>query len=58
MTVMTDIPDSPLPSAAPARERRWPASLMAWLRANLFATIPSTIVTLLLFFVLGKGLVV
>jgi len=57
MTVMSDIPDSPLPSARP-RVKRTPAGhAIAWLRANLFATIPSGIVTLLLVLVLGKGLV-
>ena len=55
MTVMTDIPDGPLPSARPRVQRTLAGVVIAWLRANLFATIPSTIVTLLLLLVLGKG---
>ena len=57
MSVMTDIPDSPLPSAPPRVNRTLAGHVIAWLRANLFATIPSTIITLLLLLVLGKGLV-
>jgi general L-amino acid transport system permease protein len=57
MTVMTDIPDSPAPSARPRSNKTFARLAIAWMRANLFATIPSTIVTLLLVLVLGKGLV-
>src|SRR5438034_289656 len=57
MSVMTDIPDSPLPTARPRVQRSLAGHVIAWLRANLFASIPSTIVTLLLLLVLGKGLV-
>ena len=38
-------------------QRTLVSHVIVWLRANLFATIPSTIVTLLLVLVLGKGLV-
>jgi general L-amino acid transport system permease protein len=55
MTVMTDIPDSPL--ARPRVKRTRARGIIAWLRTNLFATIPSTIITLLLLLVLGKGLI-
>ena len=48
----------PAAVGAPARAAlAWPARSSLWLRANLFATIPSTIITLLLLLVLGKGLV-
>src|SRR5215831_6462126 len=57
MTVMTDIPDSPLPSARPRVQRTFVGAIVAWLHANLFATIPSTVITLLLLAVLGKGLI-
>jgi general L-amino acid transport system permease protein len=57
MTVMTGSPDSPIPSARPRSNKTLPSIVIAWLRANLFATIPSTIITLLLALVLGKGLV-
>ena len=46
MTVMTDIPDSPLPSARRRANRTLAGLVIAWLRANLFASIPSTDVTL------------
>jgi general L-amino acid transport system permease protein len=57
MTSVTDAPGNPLPfdrsrSGSPVVGRA-----IRWLRANLFASIPSSIVTLLLFFVLGKALV-
>jgi general L-amino acid transport system permease protein len=55
MTVISDIPDSPLPSAPPRVQRTFASKAIIWLRANLFATIPSTVITLLLLLVLGKG---
>src|ERR1700741_3767955 len=55
MSVMTDIPDS-LPSGPPRINRSFAGQIFVWLRANLFATIPSSIVPLLILFVLGKGL--
>jgi general L-amino acid transport system permease protein len=57
MTVTTDIPDSPAPSARPRSNKTFAGLAITWLRANLFATVPSTIITLLLVLVLGKGLV-
>src|ERR1700751_2293704 len=53
MTVITDIPDT----ARPRVKRTFVGRTIVWLRANLFATIPSTIITLLLLLVLGKGLI-
>ena len=55
MSVMTDIPDS-LPAGPPRINRSFAGQIVAWLRANLFATIPSSIVTLLILLVVGKGL--
>src|SRR5262245_8175393 len=55
MTVISDTPDSPL--ARPQVKRTAAGLVIAWLRTNLFATIPSTIITLLLLLVLGKGLI-
>src|SRR5436190_14000926 len=57
MSVMTDIPDSPLPSARPRVTRTLAGHIAVWLRANLFATIPNTVITLLILLVIGKGLV-
>ena len=53
MTVMTDIPDLPRPRV----QRTFVGRVIVWLRTNLFPTIPSTIVSLLLILVLGKGLI-
>src|SRR5262245_61464603 len=53
MTVMTDIPDIPRSRV----QRTFVGHAIVWLRTNLFATIPSTILTLLLLLVLGKGLI-
>ena len=57
MSVMTDIPDSPLPSARPRVNSSLGRQIILWLRANLFATIPNTVITLLILLVIGKGLV-
>src|SRR5882724_9722468 len=53
MTSVTDAPENPLPFS---RSRK-PGSGRAirWLRANLFASIPSTVISLLLIFLLGKA---
>ena len=42
---MTDVPDSPLPLAPSAHQPRIRRPIVAWLRANLFASIPSSIIT-------------
>ncbi len=57
MTTLTSVPENPLPFGG-ARSRR-PAGSRAvrWLRANLFPSIPSGIISLLLIFVLGKACV-
>ena len=56
MTVLTDIPNSPRPTAR-ARSG-WDANpVTRWMRANLFGSIGSTITTLILGAVLAKALV-
>src|SRR5882724_2889819 len=57
MSAISDIPDGPLPSARPRSNKTFAGLVIAWMRANLFPTLPSTIITLLLLLVLGKGLV-
>jgi general L-amino acid transport system permease protein len=57
MTTMTDIPESPLPFARPRYRRTAAGRIVGWLRANLFASILSSVVSLLLIFVLAKALV-
>lgn len=57
MTSVTDIPRSPLPFSPSRSGRTVIGRAIGWLRANLFASIPSAIVTLLLFFVLAKPLI-
>src|SRR5215510_15448775 len=54
MTAISDIPENPI--ARPRVKRTAAGLVIAWLHANLFATIPSTVITLLLLAVLGKGL--
>jgi general L-amino acid transport system permease protein len=56
MTVLTDVPNSPRPTT---RARTgWDANpVTRWMRANLFPSIPSTIMTLILAVVLGKAIV-
>src|SRR6201996_106510 len=56
MTVLTDIPNSPRPTARP--RSGWDANpVTRWMRANLFGSIGSTITTLVLGAVLAKALV-
>src|ERR1700719_4703106 len=57
MTSVTDIPRNPLPFSPSGSGRTVIGRAIGWLRANLFASIPSAIVTLLLFFVLAKALI-
>src|SRR6478672_9845285 len=56
MTSMTATPESPLPIDRPRSRRTLSGRIIGWLRANLFASIPSSIISLLLIFVLGKAL--
>lgn len=56
MTSVTLTPEDPLPISRP-RSRRTPGGrIIAWLRVNLFASITSSIMSLLLILVLGKAL--
>jgi general L-amino acid transport system permease protein len=56
MTTLTDAPQDPLPLDRP-RIRRTPGGpVIGWLRANLFASITSSIMSLLLIALLGKAL--
>jgi general L-amino acid transport system permease protein len=57
MTTVTDTPENPLPLARPRNRRTLAGRIIGWLRANLFASISSTVVSLLLIFVLGKALI-
>jgi general L-amino acid transport system permease protein len=57
MTSVTDIPQSPLSVDRPRTRRPPGGPVIFWLRANLFGSIPSTIVSLLLIALLGKALV-
>ncbi len=56
MSSVADLPQDPLPIAARPAPRAL-GGLTGWLRANLFASIPSSVMTLLLLFVLGKACV-
>ncbi len=57
MTSVTDLPQSPLPVDRPRTRRPPGGPVVFWLRANLFGSIPSAIVSLLLIAVLGKAFV-
>jgi general L-amino acid transport system permease protein len=56
MTSLTSAPEDPLPIDRP-RTRPLSGGIIGWLRTNLFASITSSIMSLLLIFVLGKALV-
>ncbi|MGH6641579.1 MAG: amino acid ABC transporter permease [Bradyrhizobium sp.] len=56
MTSMTSAPENPLPLDRPRYRRTLSGRTIGWLRANLFASIPSSIMSLLLIAVLGKAL--
>jgi general L-amino acid transport system permease protein len=55
MTTVTDTPQSPLPFQSRYR-RTTGGRVIGWLRANLFASIPSAIISVLLILLLGKAL--
>jgi general L-amino acid transport system permease protein len=52
-----DAPENPLPVGRSRSRRAGSGSLIGWLRANLFQSIPSTVISLLLIFLLGKACV-
>jgi general L-amino acid transport system permease protein len=55
MTTVTDAPQDPLPFNRPRSRSSFGGHLVGWVRQNLFSSIPSTVVSLLLIFVLVKG---
>ena len=55
MSSVAHVPQDPLPIGPRPAPRALGGHLTAWLRANLFASIPSSIMTLLLLFLLGKA---
>src|ERR1700712_1935562 len=57
MTSITSAPEDPLPLGRPQYRRTLAGRTVGWLRANLFASIPSSIMSLLLIAVLGKALI-
>src|SRR6266403_1439006 len=57
MTSVTDAPENPLPFARSRHRRVAGNRVIRWLRANLFSSIPSTVISLLLIFLLAKACV-
>src|ERR1700736_4058572 len=57
MTSITDMPQNPLPHSRPRSRRTFSGRIVGWLRQNLFKSIPSAIISLLLIFLLAKACV-
>src|SRR3979490_1063707 len=57
MTSVTDAPENPLPFGRSRSRRSGSCRAIRWLRANLLASIPSTVISLLLIFLLAKATV-
>src|SRR5437016_6464534 len=57
MTSVTDAPENPLPFGRSRHRGTTGNRVIRWLRVNLFSSIPSTIISLLLILVLGKACV-
>src|SRR5712671_4906985 len=57
MTSLTDAPENPLPFGRSRPQRVGSGRAIRWLRANLFSSIPSTVISLLLIFLLAKACV-
>ena len=57
MTSVTDAPENPLPFGRSRHRGTTGNRLIRWLRANLFSSIPSTVISLLLILVLAKACV-
>ncbi|MCC8976169.1 amino acid ABC transporter permease [Bradyrhizobium brasilense] len=55
MSSVAHLPQDPLPIGRRRAQRTLGGQIVAWLRANLFASVTSSIMTLLLLFVLGKA---
>jgi general L-amino acid transport system permease protein len=56
MTAVTDTPQSPLPFQSRYRKTAG-GRIFVWLHTNLFASIPSSVISVLLIFVLAKALI-
>src|ERR1700709_533289 len=54
MTSIADAPENPLPVGR-TRSRRGQGGVIGWLRANLFSSILSSVISLLLIFLLAKA---
>src|SRR5229473_7964199 len=57
MTSATNAPENPLPFGRSQSRRTGSGGAIGWLRANLFSSIPSTAISLLLIFLLAKACV-
>src|SRR6195256_2065009 len=57
MTSVTDAPENPLPFGRSRSHSTGSGRAIRWLRANLFASIPSTVISLLLIFLLARATV-
>src|ERR1700716_1243132 len=57
MTSVTDAPENPLPLGRSRPRGVGSGRVIRWLRANLFSSIPSTVISLLLIFLLAKACV-
>src|SRR6476469_4832135 len=57
MTTLTSAPENPLPFGGARSRRPGGGRVIRWLRANLFSSIPSSIISLLLIFLLAKACV-
>ncbi len=55
MTSVTDAPENPLPLGRSRSRRAGSSGLIGWLRTNLFSSISSTVISLLLILVLVKA---
>jgi general L-amino acid transport system permease protein len=55
MTTLTSAPENPLPFGGARSRRSAGGRVIRWLRANLFPSIPSSIISLLLIFLLAKA---
>jgi general L-amino acid transport system permease protein len=55
MTSVTDAPENPLPFEGSRPPRVGSGRVIGWLRANLFPSIPSSVISLLLIFLLAKA---
>ncbi len=55
MTSVTDAPENPLPFGRSRSRRVGSGRVIGWLRANLFPSIPSSVISLLLIFLLAKA---